>query len=99
MDLRVYTMDERVRHPPGGYATDISPGSNMTKQQLAAALYFDPGRQARAKNSWFVALCNDDKPGFLQLSSNPRQWVKPGEYPGVVGVSPIMIGINPMPEK
>jgi hypothetical protein len=84
--------------PAGAYATDISPSSNMTKQQLAAALYFDPARQARAKNSWFVALCNDDKPGFQQLTA-PRQWVKTGDYPGLVPVSPIIIGINPMPVK
>ena len=85
--------------PAGAYATDISPAASMTKQQLAAALYFDPGRQARAKNSWYVALCNDDKPGFEQLPATPRQWVKTGDYPGLVAVSPIIIGINPMPSQ
>jgi len=84
--------------PAGAYATDISPAANMTKPQLAAALYFDPARQARAKNSWFVALCNDDKPGFEKITA-PRQWVKRGDYPGQVPVSPIIIGINPMPSK
>ena len=34
-----------------------------------------------------------------RLVAGPRQWVKAGEYPGLVGVSPIIIGINPMPEK
>src|SRR5205823_3505719 len=78
--------------PPGAYATDLEPWRpDLTRRQLAEALYYDPPTQQRKDLSYFVALCNDTPRKFEPLGGH--QWVLSGG--GDVHV--IYVGKNPSP--
>lgn len=84
--------------PSGAYATDIAPWDlSYTQMSLKRILYYSPQRQLNQDVRAFVALCNDDVPGFRGIPDQPHQFVKEGEYPGFVGVHAVAWGFNAMP--
>lgn len=86
-------------YPVGAYTTDIAPWDpNYDQISLAKAIYFNPNRQTVADVSWFVALCNDTRPPFVQLQFDPIQWVKKAPIRnGATPVFAILAFKNPMP--
>lgn len=101
-DDEMIATPEYPNLPAGAYASDIEPWDpSYTQETLAPVFYFSKERQQRAvgegKLTWFVVLCNDQKPGFENTASH--QFVKAGSYPGRVKVNAIFIFRNPMPVR
>ena len=95
----MFTSKEYPGLPSGAYASDIEPWDpSYTQTTLAAVFYFSELRQqdavAEGELAWFVALCNDKRPGFESAASH--QFVKAGTFPGAVSVDAIFIMRNPM---
>jgi hypothetical protein len=95
----MFTSKEYPGLPSGAYASDIEPWDpNYTQETLAPVFYFSKLRQenavAEGDLTWVVVLCNDKKPGFVSLGSH--QFVKAGNYPGIVPVDAIFTLRNPM---